>query len=76
MVGVRSKDHAEKRRLILDTAAALFAKQGFNKTSIAEISASCKASKAWIYHYFPTKEISSSPCSRTSSQSCVIVWMG
>ncbi len=56
MVGVRSKDHGDKRQLILDNAAGLFAAQGFNKTSIAEISSSCNASKAWVYHYFPTKE--------------------
>lgn len=56
MAGVRSKDHGEKRQRILDTAASLFADQGFNKTSIAEISSGCNASKAWIYHYFPNKE--------------------
>ena len=56
MAGVRSKDHGEKRQLILDTSAGLFAAQGFNKTSISEISSACNASKAWIYHYFPNKE--------------------
>lgn len=56
MVGVRAKDHEDKKRLILDTASALFARQGFAKTSISELSAACRASKAWIYHYFPTKE--------------------
>lgn len=56
MVGVRSKDHGDKRQLILDNAAGLFALQGFNKTSVAEISRSCNASKAWVYHYFSTKE--------------------
>jgi len=56
MVGVRAKDHEDKKRLILDTASALFARQGFAKTSISELSSACRASKAWIYHYFPTKE--------------------
>lgn len=56
MVGVRSRDHDKKRRLILDEAAGLFAKQGFTKTSVSEISAACKSSKAWIYHYFSNKE--------------------
>ena len=56
MVGVRAKDHEDKKRLILDTASGLFAKQGFAKTSISELSSACRASKAWIYHYFPTKE--------------------
>lgn len=57
MAGVRAKDHDEKRQLILDRAAELFARQGFHKTSIAEISKACNVtSKAWIYHYFPNKE--------------------
>lgn len=57
MVGVRAKDHDDKRQLILDHAAELFARQGFHKTSIAEIAKACNASsKAWIYHYFPNKE--------------------
>lgn len=57
MVGVRAKDHDDKRQLILDQAAGLFARQGFHKTSIAEIAKACNASsKAWIYHYFPNKE--------------------
>lgn len=57
MVGIRAKDHDDKRQLILDRAAELFARQGFHKTSISEISKACHVtSKAWIYHYFPTKE--------------------
>ncbi len=57
MVGVRAKDHDDKRQLILNQAAELFAKQGFHKTSIAEIARGCNVtSKAWIYHYFPNKE--------------------
>jgi AcrR family transcriptional regulator len=57
MVGVRAKDHEDKRQLILDRAAELFARQGFHRTSIAEIAKACNASsKAWIYHYFPNKE--------------------
>lgn len=57
MAGVRAKDHDEKRQLILDRAAELFARQGFHKTSISEISKACNvSSKAWIYHYFPNKE--------------------
>lgn len=57
MVGIRAKDHDDKRQLILDRAAELFARQGFHKTSISEISKACNvSSKAWIYHYFPNKE--------------------
>lgn len=56
MVGVRAKDHDEKRQLVLERAAELFARQGFDRTSIAQISAACNASKAWVYHYYPTKD--------------------
>lgn len=57
MVGVRAKDHYEKRQLILDRSAVLFARQGFHRTSIADIAKACNSpSKAWIYHYFPNKE--------------------
>ncbi|TDP60438.1 TetR/AcrR family transcriptional regulator [Roseateles toxinivorans] len=57
MVGMRAKDHEDKRRLILDRSAELFARQGFHRTSISEIALACNASsKAWIYHYFPNKE--------------------
>ena len=56
MSGIRSKDHGAKRRLILESAANLFAARGFTATSVAQISAACNASKAWIYHYFPAKE--------------------
>lgn len=57
MVGVRAKDHDDKRQLILDRAAELFARQGYHKTSISEIAKACNVtSKAWIYHYFPNKD--------------------
>jgi len=41
MVGVRAKDHDDKRQLILDRSAELFARQGFHRTSIAEIAKAC-----------------------------------
>jgi AcrR family transcriptional regulator len=56
VVGVRAKDHDDKRQMILARTAELFAKQGFHGTSTAEISAACNASKSWIYHYFDSKE--------------------
>lgn len=56
MVGVRAKDHGEKRQLILDKSAELFGEQGFHGTTIVHISAACGASKAWLFHYFPNKE--------------------
>ncbi len=56
MVGVRARDHDDKRQMILERTAELFAKRGFHGTSTAEISAACNASKSWIYHYFESKE--------------------
>jgi AcrR family transcriptional regulator len=52
----RAGDWGDKRALIYDRAAELFAEQGFARTSIAELAAHCQASKSWIYHYFPSKE--------------------
>lgn len=45
-----------KRQAILDTAYRLFRAQGFEKTSIAEITAEVGGSKATIYSHFPSKE--------------------
>jgi AcrR family transcriptional regulator len=56
MARTRAGDWGDKRALIYDRAAELFAEQGFARTSIAELAAHCKASKSWIYHYFPSKE--------------------
>ena len=56
MARTRAGDWGDKRALIYDRAAELFAAQGFARTSIAELAAHCQASKSWIYHYFPSKE--------------------
>lgn len=49
-------DYEEKRTTILDAAAALFAKEGFDRTSVGAVAASCNISKSALYHYFPSKE--------------------
>ena len=56
MARTRAGDWGDKRALIYDRAAELFAARGFSRTSIAELAAHCQASKSWIYHYFPSKE--------------------
>lgn len=56
MARTRADDWGDKRALIYDRAAELFAAQGFSRTSIAELAAHCRASKSWVYHYFPSKE--------------------
>jgi AcrR family transcriptional regulator len=46
-----------KRQAILDTALRLFRTQGFEKTSVSEITAQVGGSKATIYNHFPSKEV-------------------
>ena len=41
---------------IRDTAAGLFARDGFTRTSMAELAGACGVSKALLYHYFDSKE--------------------
>jgi AcrR family transcriptional regulator len=53
---VRASDYDAKRQLILNTAAALFAEHGFASASVAMLSERCGGSKAWIYHYYDSKE--------------------
>ena len=46
----------DKRQVILDTAYLLFRNQGFDATSMSEITAMVGGSKATIYKYFRSKE--------------------
>lgn len=41
---------------IRGTAAALFAANGFSRTSMAELARECGVSKALVYHYYNSKE--------------------
>jgi len=50
------KKSDSKRQAILDTAYHLFRAHGFEKTSMAEISARVGGSKATLYSYFASKE--------------------
>jgi AcrR family transcriptional regulator len=50
------KKSDSKRQAILDTAFRLFRTQGFDKTSVSEITAEVGGSKATIYSHFPSKE--------------------
>lgn len=51
-----TKKRDDKRQAILDTANRLFRTQGFDQTSVSEISAKVGGSKATIYSHFPSKE--------------------
>ena len=56
MARTRSQQYPEIRQRILDKAAQLFAEKGFRGASIAELARACDASKAWLYHYYDSKE--------------------
>ena len=56
MARTRATDYDHKRRAILDKAAELFAEEGFDRTSISQISAACGVSKALVYHYYNSKD--------------------
>lgn len=56
MARTRATDYDHKRRAILNKAAELFAEEGFDRTSISQISAACGVSKALVYHYYNSKD--------------------
>lgn len=51
-----AKDHDEKRAQILNTAARVFAAEGFDRASMNRIAAAVGISKANIYHYYAGKD--------------------
>lgn len=56
MARQRAEDHDEKRRAILGRAAELFARHGYDRTSIAALAEAAGISKALFYHYWRDKE--------------------
>jgi AcrR family transcriptional regulator len=51
-----AKDHDQKRDLILKAAARIFATEGFDRASMAQLARACGISKANIYHYYDSKD--------------------
>ena len=49
-------DYDDKRQTILKASARLFARDGYDRASMADIAAECSISKALLYHYYDTKE--------------------
>jgi TetR/AcrR family transcriptional regulator len=49
-------DYADKRAAIRSTAARLFAEQGYDRASMADVAAAHSVSKALFYHYYRTKD--------------------
>jgi AcrR family transcriptional regulator len=56
MTRPRASNYEDKKQLILDQAAALFAGRGFEGTTMNDVAQSCGASKSHLYHYFARKE--------------------
>lgn len=50
------KDVKQKEKAIIETAIKLFAKKGYNSTSVQEIAKECQISKGAFYIYFKSKE--------------------
>ncbi len=56
MSRVRALDYDDKKQVILDRAAALFARKGFETTTMIDVAQACGTSKSHLYHYFARKE--------------------
>ena len=56
MARTRASDFEEKQHGILRSAATVFAEQGMDKASMAQIASHCNVSKALLYHYYRDKE--------------------
>ena len=56
MTRVRADDYEAKRQTILDKAAALIARKGFDVATMMDVAKACGASKSHLYHYFSSKE--------------------
>jgi AcrR family transcriptional regulator len=52
----RSQTSAEKRRLILDAAVRVFARQGFHACRVADIADEAGVAYGLLYHYFASKD--------------------
>jgi AcrR family transcriptional regulator len=52
----QAADYEQRREAIVDRAARLFARRGFDGSSVADLAAACDTSKSLIYHYYPSKE--------------------
>ena len=56
MARPRAADYDDKSQAILDAAATLFASRGVDGTSMSMIASAASGSKAWLYHYYESKD--------------------
>ncbi|HXD56166.1 MAG TPA: helix-turn-helix domain-containing protein, partial [Solirubrobacteraceae bacterium] len=52
----RGKSAAEKRRVILDAAVRVFARQGFHACRVSDIADEAGVAYGLVYHYFGSKD--------------------
>jgi TetR/AcrR family fatty acid metabolism transcriptional regulator len=53
---VRTKSGPDKRRLILDAAVRVFARQGFHACRVSDIADEAGVAYGLVYHYFASKD--------------------
>lgn len=56
MARTRSAEYDNIQDMIIERAAAIFARKGYNGTSIGDIAEACECSKSRLYHYFQSKD--------------------
>jgi len=56
MARTQAADYDERKEAIVQTAAALFAREGYNGASVADVAKRGKFSKSLIYHYYQSKD--------------------
>jgi len=56
MARPKAADYDQHRARIIERAVEAFARTGFPGTSMATLADDCGASKAALYHYFPSKD--------------------
>lgn len=56
MARTQAADYDQKRDLIVEKAAELFARFGFRGASVSDLAQACDTSKSLIYHYYSSKE--------------------
>jgi AcrR family transcriptional regulator len=54
--GLRERKKARTRALIAETAMGLFAAQGFDGVTVAEVAEAAEVAVTTVFNYFPTKE--------------------